>query len=166
LEKGLEEAKAKDWTVVDMKQDWKSSFRSRRSELEKPKQTPNLIMKTSHLPILLAAALRARYTVRALGHCRYRGVAQGLALADQRSGPKPIAPRSTALRRSRCQNGKSHVERDFVIQTRLSAKASSVTLIWKDGKEKLRRATSLPSKELFSVVEAMVRHLADTRKTP
>ena len=58
------------------------------------------------------------------------------------------------------------MERDFVIQTRLSAKASSVTLIWKDGKEKLRRATSLPSKELFSVVEAMVRHLADTRKTP
>jgi hypothetical protein len=26
LEKGLEEAKAKDWTVVDMKQDWKFVF--------------------------------------------------------------------------------------------------------------------------------------------
>jgi hypothetical protein len=26
LEKGLEEAKAKDWTVVDMKQDWKVIF--------------------------------------------------------------------------------------------------------------------------------------------
>jgi hypothetical protein len=36
---------------------------------------------------------------------------------------------------------KGHVERDFVVQTRLSAKASSVVLIGKDGKEKLRRAT-------------------------
>jgi hypothetical protein len=26
LERGLEEAKAKDWTVVDMKQDWKVIF--------------------------------------------------------------------------------------------------------------------------------------------
>ena len=31
-----------------------------------------------------------RYTVRALHHRQYHGVAQDLALTDQRSGPKPI----------------------------------------------------------------------------
>jgi hypothetical protein len=36
LDKGLDEAKAKGWTVVDMKQDWKKpSSRRLRSELRK-----------------------------------------------------------------------------------------------------------------------------------
>jgi hypothetical protein len=61
---------------------------------------------------------------------------------------------------------KGHVERDFVVQTRLSAKASSVVLIGKDGKEKLRRTTPLSSKGLFAVVDAMPMRQAEMRKTP
>ena len=39
---------------------------------------------------------------------------------------------------------KGLVERDFVVQTRLSAEAFSVVLLGKDGKKKLCRATALP----------------------
>ena len=61
---------------------------------------------------------------------------------------------------------KGLVERDFVVQTRLSAGAFSVVLIGKDGKKKLRRATALPLKELFAVVDAMPIRAAEMRKTP
>lgn len=61
---------------------------------------------------------------------------------------------------------KDLVERDFVVRTRLSAKAFSVVLIGKDGKEKLRRATPLSSKELFAVVDAVPMRQPEIRKTP
>jgi Domain of unknown function (DUF4174) len=74
--------------------------------------------------------------------------------------PHHSQPRSSALRRRNwCL-----VERDFVVQTRLSAKAP--VLIGKDSKEKLRRATPLSSKELFEGLDAMPMRQTEMRKTP
>ena len=61
---------------------------------------------------------------------------------------------------------KGLLERDSVVQTRLSAKAFSVVLIEKDGKEKLHRGTRLSSKELIAVVDAMPMRRAEMRKKP
>lgn len=47
------------------------------------------------------------------------------------------------------------IERDFVVQTQFGAKAFSVTLIGKDGGEKLRRESVLTTRELFAIVDAM-----------
>ena len=60
---------------------------------------------------------------------------------------------------------KGLVERDLVVQTRLSAEAFSVVLRGKDGQKKLR-PTALPLKELFAVVDVMPIREAEMRKTP
>ena len=82
------------------------------------------------------------------------------------SSPSLSAPLYCAQAAELVSKWKGLVERDFVVQARLSAKRFSVVLIGKDGKEKLRRATPLPSKELFEVVGAMPMRRAEMRKTP
>ncbi len=58
------------------------------------------------------------------------------------------------------------IERDFVIETRFGAPAFAVTLIGKDGGEKLRRTTPLAPEELFAVVDAMPMRRAEMRERP
>lgn len=55
------------------------------------------------------------------------------------------------------------IERDFVVQTRLSAKSFSVVLIGKDGGEKLRRTAVVAPEELFALVDAMPMRRAEMR---
>jgi len=55
------------------------------------------------------------------------------------------------------------LERDFVVQTQFGAKLFSVTLIGKDGGEKLRRTTLLAPEELFAIVDAMPMRRAEIR---
>ncbi len=58
------------------------------------------------------------------------------------------------------------IERDFVIETRFGAPAFAVTLIGKDGGEKLRRSTPLASEELFALVDTMPMRRAEMRERP
>ena len=55
------------------------------------------------------------------------------------------------------------LDRDFVVQTQFGAKLFSVTLIGKDGGEKLRRTTLLAPEELFAIVDAMPTRRAEIR---
>lgn len=58
------------------------------------------------------------------------------------------------------------IERDFIIETRFGAPVFAVTLIGKDGGEKLRRTTPLSPEELFTVVDAMPMRRAEVRERP
>jgi hypothetical protein len=80
--------------------------------------------------------------------------------------PHHLSPLYYAQAAELVSEWKGLVERDFVVQTRLSAKALSVVLIGNDSEEKLRRATPLPSKELFALVDAMPMRQGEMRKTP
>lgn len=55
------------------------------------------------------------------------------------------------------------LERDFVIECHFEAKAFAVTLIGKDGGEKLRRSTPLTPAELFAIVDAMPMRRAEMK---
>lgn len=58
------------------------------------------------------------------------------------------------------------LERDFVIETRFGAPAFAVSLIGKDGGEKLRRSTPLAPEELFALVDAMPMRREEMRVRP
>ncbi|RXK55345.1 DUF4174 domain-containing protein [Oleiharenicola lentus] len=58
------------------------------------------------------------------------------------------------------------IERDFVIETRFGASTFTVTLIGKDGGEKLRRSTPLPPEELFALVDTMPMRREEMRERP
>jgi hypothetical protein len=57
------------------------------------------------------------------------------------------------------------IERDFVILTKMGAKAFLVVLIGKDGKEKLRSGVPMPPQELFAIVDAMPMRRAEMQET-
>lgn len=58
------------------------------------------------------------------------------------------------------------LERDFVIETQFGAPRFMVTLIGKDGGEKLRREVPLVPEELFAVVDAMPMRRAEMKSKP
>jgi hypothetical protein len=55
------------------------------------------------------------------------------------------------------------LERDFVVKIQFGAKLFSVTLIGKDGGEKLRRTKLLAPEELFAIIDAMPMRRAEIR---